>query len=108
MNWLKQPSTWRGILLFIGVFGIHFRPELQDAIITAIVSGVALIEVIRDEHAPTPVEIRLPPIDLIGRAGITDADRDAAVRSATPDQLRQPVQSQSETESGSANNGWNG
>lgn len=77
MRWLKQPSTWRGIFLLIGLFGFHLRPELQEAIINAVVGVLALIEVIRNEHAPAPVHIQLPPVELIGRATVADRVRES-------------------------------
>jgi hypothetical protein len=92
MNWLAQPSTWRGIFMLIGVFGWHLKPELQDAIVTAMVSAMALIEVIRDEYAPTPITVQMPPIDLIGRAGMDDAARNDAVHRAAPaDRMPKPA-----------------
>lgn len=94
MNWLKQPSTWRGIFLFAGLFGWHLHPELQDALVTAILAALALIEVIRNEHAPTPVSIQLPSIELIGKpdagradgccGAATDRVRPVAVQSVAP------------------------
>jgi hypothetical protein len=46
---LKEPSTWRGIVVFLTVFGIKIRPELTDAIVTAGASACAAIEIIRKE-----------------------------------------------------------
>lgn len=100
MNWLKQPSTIRGLFILVGVCGWNLRPELQDAIINLIVVGLALIEVIRNEHAPTP---KLPPIALIGQAGISDADRADALRRVADERLYRPG-----TEPAQPDPGWNG
>ena len=67
MNWLKQPSTWRGVFILAGLLGFKLQPELQDAITTAVIAALALVEVIRNEHAPALVNIQLPPIDLVSR-----------------------------------------
>jgi len=44
---LKEPSTWRGLALIVGGFGIHIAPDLVPAIGTAVASVIGLIEVIR-------------------------------------------------------------
>jgi hypothetical protein len=46
---LKEPSTWRGITAFAGVVGISLSPEYWDAIASATIGIIALIEVIRRE-----------------------------------------------------------
>jgi hypothetical protein len=44
INRLKEPSTWRGIILVIaGVFGYQMPPGIQE---TVIASGVALAGVV--------------------------------------------------------------
>jgi hypothetical protein len=40
---LKEPSTWRGIILVLAAVGVKLSPELADAIIA---SGISLAGVI--------------------------------------------------------------
>jgi hypothetical protein len=40
---LKEPSTWRGIILILAAVGVKLSPELADAIIA---SGISLAGVI--------------------------------------------------------------
>jgi hypothetical protein len=44
---LKEASTWRGIALIAGGFGVHLAPDLIPAIGTAVAGVIGLIEVIR-------------------------------------------------------------
>ena len=48
---LKEASTWRGIFLLAGIFGIQINPELQMEIIKGIGVVYALINVFRKEKA---------------------------------------------------------
>ncbi len=53
MNVLKKyaamPSTWRGIFAVLGVAGVSFMPEQQEAIVALVVAGLGMIEVFRKE-----------------------------------------------------------
>ena len=31
---LREPSTWRGLMLILTAFGVHINPEMQNAITT--------------------------------------------------------------------------
>jgi hypothetical protein len=44
---LKEASTWRGIALIVGGFGVQVAPDLIPAIGTAVAGVIGLIEVIR-------------------------------------------------------------
>lgn len=44
---LKEASTWRGIAIIAGGFGVHLAPDLIPAIGTAVAGVIGLIEVIR-------------------------------------------------------------
>ena len=46
---LKENSTWRGLILLGGLFGAHFRPEQQQAIVGAALAVVAVINVFRSQ-----------------------------------------------------------
>lgn len=49
---LKEPSTWRGIIIILGIFGVNFSPEKSEAIVAAGVALLGLIEVFRKESVP--------------------------------------------------------
>lgn len=51
LRYLKQKSTWQGLIGLLGVFGVALSPEDSQAIITAAVGVVAAIEVVRDEDS---------------------------------------------------------
>jgi hypothetical protein len=46
---LKEPSTWRGIALLVGGFGIHVSPDLIPTIGTAVAAFIGVVEIIRKE-----------------------------------------------------------
>lgn len=46
---LKEPSTWRGIALVVGGFGIHIAPDLIPTIGTAVAAFIGAVEMIRKE-----------------------------------------------------------
>lgn len=54
MNVLKKyagmPSTWRGVFALLGVAGISFLPDQQEAIAAFVVTGLGIIEVFRKEE----------------------------------------------------------
>jgi hypothetical protein len=85
---------------------MSLSPEAWEFIATAGMALAGLIGVLTREE-PTTVEIQLPPIDLIGQAGITDADRADAVRRVAIERMhRQSVPTQPNPESGRDYNGW--
>lgn len=46
---LKEPTTWRGIVAVLGVFGVALEPELQNHIIAVGVGIIGIIEILRRE-----------------------------------------------------------
>ena len=56
---LKQPSTWRGLVWILTVFGVLLTPEQAEAIIMA---GMALAGLLGVFLSDT---LELPPIDLV-------------------------------------------
>ena len=42
----KEPSTWRGVILFLTAVGIPVAPELQTAIVSAGLGVAGLIGVV--------------------------------------------------------------
>lgn len=119
MKWLaarlREPSTWRGLVWLLTACGVSLSPELWEQITAVGMAVAGLIGVLTREE-PTTVEIQLPKIDLIGQAGISDADRDAAVRRVADNRMhQQSVQSESDTReiqradsSNGFGGGWNG
>lgn len=79
-----QPTTWRGLLGFAGLFGVSISPELADKIAIAVGMGLSAIEVFRDEYAAR--HALLPPIVLQSLPAAVAADR-----------LRQPMPPEPET-----------
>lgn len=49
---LKENSTWRGVILLAGLFGAHFRPDQEQAIIGAALGLIALINIFRTGTKP--------------------------------------------------------
>jgi len=48
-EYLKMPSTWRGIFALLGVVGVSLMPEQKEAVITAAVAALGLYEAFRKE-----------------------------------------------------------
>ena len=46
---LKEPSTWRGILAMITAVGVKLHPELQEAIISAGLALIGMVNIFRKE-----------------------------------------------------------
>jgi hypothetical protein len=44
---LREPSTWRGLALLVGAFGVQLHPDAIPAIGSAVASVIAAIEVFR-------------------------------------------------------------
>lgn len=53
---LSEPSTFRGIILILGLLGIKISPELTDSIYSLVVASLATIEVLRKEKKSTEVK----------------------------------------------------
>ena len=49
IGYLKQASTWRGIIAVITGAGVAISPELAEAIISLGVASFGVVEVVRDE-----------------------------------------------------------
>ena len=49
LNALKQESTWRGIIAIATGLGVHFAPEMQNAIITVGLSIIGAINVVKKD-----------------------------------------------------------
>jgi hypothetical protein len=56
---LSEPSTWRGLISVLTALGVKLRPDLTEAIISAGLGAMGVINVVRKEqtNGPTP-----PPV----------------------------------------------
>lgn len=48
-RYLKQPSTWRGLSILAGAFGIAIDPASLEMIGAGVLALLGLIETVRDE-----------------------------------------------------------
>ena len=55
IRWLRQPSTWQGIVLVLGILGINVRPDINTAILTACGLILGLISVLKDDGTNPPL-----------------------------------------------------
>ncbi len=46
---LKEPSTWRGLLALATALGVKLHPEMQEAILTAGLALIGMVNVFRKE-----------------------------------------------------------
>lgn len=51
---LKEPSTYRGLSMLLGLIGVKVSPAQADSITAAVVAVLAVIEVFRKESNTTP------------------------------------------------------
>jgi hypothetical protein len=49
MQYLKQESTWRGMIAIGAAFGIQLEPSLANAIITVALALIGAINVMKDK-----------------------------------------------------------
>ncbi len=78
----KQPSTWRGLIGLLSMFGVSVSPELSTQI--ALVAGglLSIIEIIRNEYRAHQAQ------DVAGEQSTTGPNRPAAAVTADPVRLR--------------------
>ena len=104
MNWilrqLKQPSTLKGLFVIAGIIGYNIDPSLQEQIIIAVTAIIAVIEIFRNEHKQQPVNVVLPPIELVSthlaekeaQAGrVVDSPNPVDARHSSAERLRESV-----------------
>jgi len=103
MNWivarLREGNSWRGIIWLATACGITLKPEIWEQI-TAIGMAVAGLIGVLTREEPKTVDIKLPPIELVGqalsatetiRSGTIDGTHSVAARHSHPEQLQRPV-----------------
>lgn len=49
LNRLREPSTWRGLVLFVTALGVPVRPELMEPIIATGLAVTGLIGVVTQD-----------------------------------------------------------
>lgn len=49
-EYLKMPSTWRGVFMGAGLFGFVLLPEQQEAVTVSTMTLIGLIEILRKEE----------------------------------------------------------
>ena len=47
--YLKQASTWRGLALLAGAFGVAIDPTALEAVGAGVVAAIGVIEVVRND-----------------------------------------------------------
>ncbi len=80
----KQPSTWRGLLIFLGLVGWKVSPELREQIAVTLGMAMATIEMLRDEYRQKTKDINITVEN-------TGPNRAMATRNdADPERMRVP------------------
>jgi hypothetical protein len=54
LNRLNETSTWRGIISILTGLGVKLRPDLAEAIISAGLSLIGIINILRKEKPNAP------------------------------------------------------
>ena len=49
LGYLKQASTWRGLAILAGVFGVAIDPASMEIIGAGVVAAIGVVEVVRNE-----------------------------------------------------------
>ncbi len=84
MNWvlarLREPSSWRGIVWLLTVFGLVLKPDQAEAIATAGMALAGLLGVFLSDDRPHSVER-----DAVGRVGDSAASGADRVRDDLPE-----------------------
>lgn len=116
---LREPSSWRGIVWLLTVFGLALKPDQAEAIVTAGMALAGLLGVFLSDDRPHSVErdavgcggdsaasgadrVRddLPELELVGKplaetgregAGSSGGARQRTAPARSADELRQPV-----------------
>lgn len=84
MNWvlarLREPSSWRGIIWLLTVFGLALKPDQAEAIVTAGMALAGLLGVFLSDDRPHSVER-----DAVGCGGDSAASGADRVRDDLPE-----------------------
>ncbi len=84
MNWFlsqfRQPSTWRGLVWLLTVFGRALNPDQAEAFVTAGMALAGLLGVFLSDDRPHSVER-----DAVGRGGDSAASGTDRVRDDLPE-----------------------
>ena len=55
IDYLKYPSTWKGIIGLATAFGVAISPDLAEKLIAFGMAGVGFIQVFIDDNTKPPV-----------------------------------------------------
>lgn len=48
-RYAKMPSTWRGLALLLGAFGIAIEPQMIEAVAAGVTAVIGIIETARED-----------------------------------------------------------
>ena len=48
-QYAKMPSTWRGLAMLAGAFGVYLDPALLETAIAGVVAAIGLVETVRKD-----------------------------------------------------------
>lgn len=57
---MKEPSTWRGLAIVLGAFGITIAPALVDSITLAVTGVIGAIEIVRADSHESANQTKVP------------------------------------------------
>lgn len=57
LNRLKQPSTIKGILVILSIFGVEFSDGLTEAVAGLVIAAIGVWEIIRNERKIPKAEV---------------------------------------------------
>lgn len=57
---LKEPSSWRGLAIVLGVFGYSVAPGMVDTIAAAVGGVIGVIEMVRSDSDAASTDTKVP------------------------------------------------
>ena len=57
LDYLRYPSTWKGLITLLGVLGVNFAPAFADQITTAAISLIGVIFALFSDSDVKPVTV---------------------------------------------------
>jgi len=63
---LSEPSTWRGMIMIAGSFGVYFTPDQSQSIVTAVLAAVGVLNTfLKDDPNSATLTKPKPVSDVI-------------------------------------------